>query len=182
MSKIHCQFTLCETFTSLKECAISTSKRDATEHTPVIFIWDSPEGVSMTSMSTVHFVRTWAASWSKVNKKKWSHFKSCSFFSLKEKIQRADPFNNGSCRKISEVEKGLNRPYSREVSLLNVSLFKTKIPSKILWELFARCERKKTVRHRARRRLMVGTIKITLSECWNQLMANQIYLLWLRLS
>lgn len=118
----------------------------------------------------------------KLTKKKWSHFKSCSFFSLKEKIQRADPFNNGSCRKISEVEKGLTRPYSREVSVLNVSLFKTKIPSKILWELFARCERKKTVRHRARRRLMVGTIKITLSECWNQLMANQIYLLWLRLS
>ena len=42
---------------------------------------------------------------------------------LKEKIQRADPFNNGSCRKISEVEKGLNRPYSREVSVTECKFF-----------------------------------------------------------
>lgn len=40
----YCQFTFCETFKSLKECAISTSKREAAQHTPVIFIWDSPEG------------------------------------------------------------------------------------------------------------------------------------------
>ena len=49
--------------------------------------------------------------------------------SLKEKIQRADPFNNGSCRKISEVEKGLNRPYSREVSVIECKFFlKLKYP------------------------------------------------------